>query len=74
MIGASVITGLAYPFSSDIKIVIKNSATNKHEEYNLKNKGFTWQQPVKPLEENDEVRVTASADGWIGTGFENTVY
>lgn len=69
-----VIYGYTYPIRSDIKIVIENSATNKHEEYNLKNGGFNWQQSVKSLEENDRVIITANADGWIQSRFRGTIY
>lgn len=72
--GFKTIVGYAYPLKSDIKIVIKNSATNKHEEYNLKNTWITWQQPVKPLEEDDRVTITANADGWIGDFFNEIIY
>lgn len=73
-LGLETINGFTYPYQSDIKIVIKNSATNKYEEYNLKNTRFTWQKSVKPLEEDDEVTITANADGWIGTSFDDTIF
>lgn len=72
--GDKTIKGITYPFQSDIKIVIENSDTNKHEEYNIKNNKFDWQQSVKRLEEDDEVTITANADGWIGTSYTDTVY
>lgn len=73
-LGTTIIKGITYPFQSDIKIVIKNFDTNKHEEYNIKNNTFNWQQSVKSLEEDDEVTITANADGWIGTSFTVSVY
>lgn len=73
-LGLSVIKGLTYPLKSDIKIVIKNSATNKHEEYNFKNSSINWSQAVKPLEEDDEVTITVSSDGWIGTSFDDSIF
>lgn len=72
--GRLTISGITYPRLSNIKIVIENSATNKHEEYNFKNDSLRWEQSVKPLEEDDEVTITANADGWIGNSFENTIY
>lgn len=73
-LGFKAIGGITYPLQSDIKIIVKNSTTNKHEEYNFKNDNLSWEQSIKSLEEDDEVTITVSADGWIGTSFDDTVY
>lgn len=73
-LGFKVIRGITYPHKSDIKIVIENSTTNKHEEYNFKNSSINWSRAIKPLEEDDEVTITVSSDGWIGTSFDDSIF
>lgn len=72
-LGFKAIRGITYPLKSDIKIIVKNSTTNKHEEYNFKNNSLSWEQSIKSLEEDDEVTITVSSDGWIGTSFDETI-
>lgn len=72
-LGFKIIRGITYPLKSDIKIIVENSTTNKHEEYNFKNDSLSWEQSIKPLKEDDEVTISVSADGWTGTSFDETI-
>lgn len=74
MSGQTRIQGKTYPLDSNINIFITNRSTNKKEEYKLKNNGIEWSIRVEELMFDDEVAITASADGWQEAGYDNSVH